>query len=524
MRVLVADDDRVFQLILGRALSNWGYKPLIVADGDLAWQQLMSSEGPQFALLDWMMPKLDGPEVCRRVRTASLSRYSYIILLTGRTEPNALLAGLESGADDYLAKPVNLAELRLRLQTGCRLLESEERHRVITEAASDGIVTMQRGRTIHLANPAASRILRVPASELIGQQFSRFVPGFEEYINNSLAEEERGDRSGHHRSWPPTETPGRYGDGQEAMFELSVCESVGTFQGRAVTAMIRDVTERKFQERQRTQAQKLESIGQLAAGIAHEINTPIQYIGDNGRFLEQAFHDLVSAATVHTEIPSTPIPASPDGVSDGEIDLEYLRSEIPKAIGQLLEGVDHVARIVRAMKEFSHPGPAEKTMLDINKAIESTIMVSKNEWKYVADVITEFDEGLPLVPCLGGQFNQVILNLIVNAAHAISESVTGTARKGLITISTRRLAALVEIRVRDNGAGVPEAIRSKVFDPFFTTKDVGKGTGQGLALAHAVVVKRHHGSISFDSEVGVGTTFVIQLPQAGSETDFGSRA
>ena len=166
------------------------------------------------------------------------------------------------------------------------------------------------------------------------------------------------------------------------------------------------------------------------------------------------------------------------------------------------------------MKEFSHPGPVEKMPVDINRAIESTILVSKNEWKYVAEVTTDLDRELPPVPCLAGEVNQVILNLIVNAAHAIADANKDSGGKGSIHISTRNCSECVEIRVRDTGCGIPKAIQSKVFDPFFTTKPVGKGTGQGLAIAHSVIVQKHNGTIQFESEPGSGTTFVIQLPLA----------
>jgi PAS domain S-box-containing protein len=272
-----------------------------------------------------------------------------------------------------------------------------------------------------------------------------------------------------------------------------------------LVCVFRDITERRLLESQLSQAQKLESIGQLAAGIAHEINTPIQYIGDNGKFLEEAFQDLTKV--IHSM-------ASAGGQTPPDLgaDVEYLQEEIPKAIAQLLEGVQHVADIVRAMKEFSHPGPLEKTPVDINRAIAGTILVSRNEWKYIADLATDFDRDLPKVSCIAGEINQVVLNLIVNAAHAIGDVVHASGHKGSIRISTRRNGDWAEIRVSDTGPGIPEAIQAKVFDPFFTTKPVGKGTGQGLSIAHAVVVQKHRGAISFESVAGKGTTFLIQLP------------
>jgi len=284
-----------------------------------------------------------------------------------------------------------------------------------------------------------------------------------------------------------------------------------------------DITERKRLQRQLVEAQKLESIGALAAGIAHEINTPIQYIGDNARFLANAFRDLFQANGRHgSSAETTPgaddKPAARVSSSPADVDADYLRREVPAAIGDLEDGVAQVSRIVRAMKVFSHPGPVEKSPVDINLALESTILVSQSEWKYVADVKSEFDPELPPVPCVGGEMNQVFLNLIINAAHAISVVVRSDGEKGVITVSTRRNGAWAEIRVQDTGTGIPEEIRPRIFDPFFTTKEVGKGTGQGLSIAHAVVVQKHQGSIQFESQMGVGTTFLIRLP-LGSESE-----
>jgi PAS domain S-box-containing protein len=287
--------------------------------------------------------------------------------------------------------------------------------------------------------------------------------------------------------------------------------------------MIEDTTERKALHQQLLQAQKLESIGQLAAGIAHEINTPTQYIGDNVRFLKDAFTDLsnllpqygkllaaVKENAVFSETLKEPIEAI------GRVDTEFLLNEIPNAIEQSLEGVTRVATLVSAMKEFSHPGTKEKSPVDLNKAIESTITVARNEWKYVADMETDFDQTLPAVPCLPGEVNQVILNLVVNAAHSIGDVLAkGGEKKGKIRIQTRNREHWIEIRIQDTGTGIPKHVQARVFDPFFTTKEVGKGTGQGLAIARSVIVDKHDGSIHFETEEGKGTSFIICLPFEG---------
>jgi len=238
------------------------------------------------------------------------------------------------------------------------------------------------------------------------------------------------------------------------------------------------------------------------------------------RFLRDAFDDLRKLVEAGSRLLDAcrQGAVAPERVAEVEAavraaDLEYLSAEVPRAIEQSLEGVNRVARIVRAMKDFSHPGTEEKTPTDLNRAIETTITVARNEWKYVAEIQTDFDPSLPPVPCLPGEFNQVILNLIINAAHAIADVVgDGSRGKGTIHIQTRRDGDWAEIRVRDTGTGIPEAVRGRIFDPFFTTKQVGKGTGQGLAIAHSVIVKKHGGSITFETEVGKGTTFITRLP------------
>lgn len=291
----------------------------------------------------------------------------------------------------------------------------------------------------------------------------------------------------------------------------------------AFVAVKRDISAKLQLEQQLLRSQKLEAVGQLAAGIAHEINTPIQYVSDNIRFLKDSFADL---GTLLDRLNALGETATDGAISPADLhkaiedaDTGYLLAEIPKALGQSLDGVDRVARIVRAMKDFSHPA-TERTPLDINRAIASTATVASNEWKYVAELTTDFDMELPQVPVMPGDFNQVILNMIVNAAHAIGEVVGDDARgRGRITLSTRRLDDAAEIRIRDTSCGMTPEIAARIFDPFFTTKAVGKGTGQGLQMAHNVIVAKHGGTINVESTPGVGTTFIICLPLDMPDTD-----
>ena len=287
-------------------------------------------------------------------------------------------------------------------------------------------------------------------------------------------------------------------------------------QGDALHKALREL---QLTQAQLLQANKLESVGQLAAGIAHEINTPTQYIGSNIDFLGDSFggmqrllHELSrqlgqgeGKAELNRSILSGLL---------AEIDWEYLEEEIPTAIKQSKEGIKRISTIVQAMKEFSHPSSKEKVKNDLNKLIETTVVVTSNEWKYVADVQTDLDPSLPLVSCLADELGQVFLNILVNAVHAIESKIRteGSKDRGLILISTRHSEETVEVRISDSGSGIPEEIIGRIFDPFFTTKTVGKGTGQGLAIVHDVITKKHGGTIRVESTPGQGATFIIGLP------------
>jgi PAS domain S-box-containing protein len=286
--------------------------------------------------------------------------------------------------------------------------------------------------------------------------------------------------------------------------------------------IVRDVTERHALAERLLQSEKLGAIGHLAAGVAHEINTPLQYIGDNLHFASSAVGDLLShGSRVRNLVEAVTSPERRDDAlrsleaSEREGDIQYVNEALPRAIQRSLEGIGRVTTIVRALKTFAHPNGHEIAAVDIASLVESTVAVATNEWKFVADVEVFVDPSLPAVRCAGGEISQVLLNLIVNASHAIADRVGATGDKGRIRIEARRVEDGCELRVSDTGTGIPERARSKVFDPFFTTKEVGKGTGQGLAMAHATVVNHHGGTIRFETELGVGTTFIVMLPIGG---------
>lgn len=383
------------------------------------------------------------------------------------------------------------------------------------ENAADGVLWVDPQARILYANDSASRVLGLSRQELTSLAISDIDPNFPKERWSDFWQELKRRRS------LTFETQGRHKEGQ--LLSIEVTASYLEFDGQEyLFGFARDISERRMIQAQLQQAQKMESIGQLAAGIAHEINTPTQFVTDNLTFLRDsctsvnALLDLYRG-TIHDHSGALP-PTLVSKVHQAEsaCDLDFIMAEVPSAIDQALDGAHRVAKIVRAMKEFSHPGSDEKQPADINQAVLTTLTVSRNEWKYVAEVETILQPDLQMVPCHVSELNQVLLNLLINSAHAIAEVVgDGATKKGKITIRTTQDARSTTIAVQDTGAGIRPEIQSRVFDLFFTTKGIGRGSGQGLFLAHNSIVKKHGGKIWFDTEVGKGTTFFIQLPTAG---------
>jgi PAS domain S-box-containing protein len=318
-------------------------------------------------------------------------------------------------------------------------------------------------------------------------------------------------------------------DGEVVWLRDSRALVVADGDRRLLQGLLFDVTESKRAESDRDRmeldlrlAQKLEAVGQLAAGIAHEINTPTQFVGDTVRFLGDAFGDLAELLVAYEDLlvaaERGPVPSGIVArvrAAEDRADLDYLRARVPGAVERAEDGVQRVATIVRAMRDFAHPPTVQMAPVDVNAALRSTLVVATNEYKYVADLETELGE-LPPVVCDGGDMNQVFLNLVVNAAHAIVDANRATARRGTIRVRTVAEGDHVRVSVSDTGTGIAREIADRVYDPFFTTKEVGRGTGQGLAIARQIVVERHGGTITFETQPGRGTTFHVLLPIAGA--------
>ena len=427
---------------------------------------------------------------------------------------------LQLGVTDFITRPINTKLATLRINNYLRLNDNVDglhfEYKQLLAAISSILIGLDHEDRIILWNRSAERFFQLRWNEVQNKTLSQLnIHWDKEPVYKSIKkcrESMHVIRTDDIMYTRTDGSPGFIG------FSMNPINHKGS-DNLSVLIVGADITGKKDMEKKLLHAQKMESIGQLSAGIAHEINTPIQFVSDNISFLSSSFTEM---NTLIDNIKKQ-IEAVDENSQCKELvnkllnaiklaDIDYLLEEIPSAIAQSKEGVSRVSKIVSAMKDFSH-GSDEKMKSDLNRAIESTIIVAQSQWKNVATVETQFDTDLPLVPCLLSEVNQVVLNIIINAAHAIADVIADNPGSlGVITISTKRTENSAVIRISDTGPGIPENIRSRVFDPFFTTKGVGKGTGQGLSIAHDVITKKHNGELSVESQLGVGSTFIITLP------------
>jgi PAS domain S-box-containing protein len=426
-----------------------------------------------------------------------------------------LADGMQLYTRDVVETYLSLAGTIIQRNASLRALrESREFYRSLVEATEAGYVVADPCGMVVEANFRFAEIVGAAhPDEVTGTPLSGWViPADRAKVDQALR------RGGLGRTIRDLEVQVKRPDGKQIPIEINGSQ-IALGRQTCVMALCTDLTRRRIIELQLHQAQKLEAVGQLASGIAHEINTPSQFVGDNIRFLQESFQDVKGVLEMLRSLPrGVREPGQADRTLDelirtvDEIELDYLMDEVPTAMDQSSEGIQRICHIVQAMKNFSQPAVNTKVQIDLNKAIESTITVARNEWKYVADVTFRPDPDLPPVPCLPGEINQVFLHLVMNAAQAIGEIVKEGDSKGSIVIETHLRGNCVEVRVTDNGPGIPPEHQSKVLDPFFTTKEVGKGTGQGLAVSRAIVAREHNGTLTFESEPGVETTFIVRLP------------
>jgi PAS domain S-box-containing protein len=436
------------------------------------------------------------------------------------------VAALAQAVDEaYLAADDERALLEHSLQLSSRELEeryatlrADVARREVAESERDGFFRLipdllciidTKMRLVQV-NPGWTRLLGYGDFELIGRTFTDLV--HPEDLEHTLGECRQllvdGSKAG-------VEIRFRHLDGGWRW--LSWAATVDRSRGLTF-AIARDITAKRELQRELAQAQKLEAVGQLASGVAHEINTPMQFIGDNVQFSLDAFADLERwVAEAQQVLTRASLPPAERAALDSlalATDLPYQLAELPRALGEARDGVRRVAELVQALKEFAHADQPEMHPADINEALERTLVLTRGNLKHVALVEADL-EPLPPVRCHVGLLNQAFLNLLVNAGHAIEDGQRKGGRRGLglVKVATRLdEQGLVEVRISDSGCGIPLAVRERIFEPFFTTKEVGRGSGQGLPLVRSVVVDRHGGQVTFESEVDVGTTFIIRLP------------
>lgn len=530
--ILVVDDEPVQLNYYTDILASQGYSVSQASNGREALR-LVEKNRPDLVLMDVVLPDINGVDVCKLIKNDRAMNSTAVFLFSAtQVDSESQVMALECGADDYLVKPVDCRELLARVEALFRLRQAEhdvrqshiELHQILTSIQSLLIVIDNNGQVQRWNSVAA---------DCLGVQFETVRRRFFESLTLSWDHERvvKAVRSCRESMAGVSVENLRFQrpDGRDGFLKLNLTPLVATTVQAmgGVILLGEEVTERRLLESQLMQAQKLESIGQLAAGVAHEINTPIQFISDNMRFLQEAFGELNSVASASRDL----ICHDRDNDFSGKnikklrdrlaaIDVDYLLHEIPQAIEQSLSGLERVAHIVRSMKSFAHPGGQHMVLADINTALSDTVTVSRNEWKYVAEMHMDLDPELPRISCYLSELNQAFLNIVTNAAQAVAEAHgEHSQEQGLITISTRGDEDWIEIRITDTGTGIPDDVRSKMFDPFFTTKGVGKGTGQGLVIVHNAIVKRHGGSIAVESEAGQGTTFVLRLPVTAPEGD-----
>jgi len=522
-RILLVDDEPQLLRALDDVLGE-DFEVVVTHRPELALELAAADAELAVVLSDQTMPGMTGDELFRRLRQVSNASR---VLITGRADLHTVVRAINDGnICAFVTKPWLSEDLRLKIGMAAeqfrltrQLRTSEERLRLAFQASNAGLFdwNIDTGEVVYSITTNDDRRSLPDVKDDFAVLEQRVHPDDLPALRAAV--------EAHLKTRQPfqaVEMRALTADGRSyRWFDLNA-QGAWDDSGkpRRLVGSVLDIDDLRQAQQRLVQAQKLEGIGQLAAGIAHEINTPTQYVTDNVSFVQRAFVKLRAVLDAQHAVADAARqgrdPSSELQVLDAVLKaskLPYLLEQAPRALEQSLEGLAHVGSIVRAMKEFSHPSGAEKQLADVHELIECSSAVSKNEWKYVAEVSFDFDRSLPPVPVLRNELSQVLLNLIVNAAHAIADARAADSKSlGKITLSTCKLVDSAEIRVRDTGSGIPDAIRSRIFEPFFTTKPVGKGTGQGLAICYSVIVDKHRGDISFESAPGRGTTFVIRLP------------
>ncbi|MCP4744602.1 MAG: response regulator [Desulfobacteraceae bacterium] len=570
MEILIVEDDFISRSLLKKMLLSIGQKVIEAENGRKAWE-VIKERSCKFIITDWIMPEMDGLELCRRVRQNYKDNYVYIIMLTVKDRKKDLVNVLETGADDFIPKPFDPEELRARVLTGIRILELEDNHiklqqnivesrkklRTVFDCLQEQIVSIDPDFTIVSANKSFVKDTRLGIDHVVGKNCeqlkeesavlknysSKIIP----LVQNVFARGKANENVIIFDEQPDSKIYKQVNclpikDKLERVVQTVVVMKDIT-EERRNTEKIRQLNERllesysqieaknkkleqtlvrlKETQHQMLHSEKMASIGQLAAGVAHEINNPTGFVSSNLKTLgdyQKDMHELIlryqkflkslESAGNKPDLSSTITPKI-QSLKDfeEEIDIDFLIKDTTDLISDCREGASRIKKIVLDLKDFAHPNEDKVQSTDINNGILSTLNVVSNEIKYKASV-TKHLEQIPKINGYPHQLNQVFMNILINAAQSIEKN-------GNIDINTRSQKGFVEISISDTGCGIPEENINRIFDPFFTTKDVGKGTGLGMNIAFNII-KKHKGTIDVSSTVGKGTTFLIRLPVENS--------
>jgi len=568
MEILIVEDDFISRNLLKKMLVEMGHEVIETENGIQAWEYLNNSP-VSIVISDWLMPEMDGLELCHKIRNATFKGYVYVIMLTAKDRKADLVDVFKAGADDYIPKPFDPEELRARVMTGVRVVHLEEQHnalantliesrnklRIVFDSLKEEIVSLDEDLKIVSVNDAFAKHVGKNLDAMVGKAFFsdteiRCKIACNEDIKK-LVENVFKDGAGKKKLLMGSDQHGGdfyrqvsclpIIDEHDNVFQVVVVTQDIT-EERKKTEEIRSLNEQIMEtsaqieaknkklkktlqrledtQTQMLQSEKMASIGQLAAGVAHEINNPTGFVSSNLKTLSDYHEDIAELIEKYHELIANLESEENRGALselfcgsleqlkafEKDIDIEFLMEDITDLIGDCREGTDRIKKIVIDLKDFAHPGEDKIQSIDINNGIESTLNVVNNEIKYKATVHKDFGN-IPSVQGVPQQLNQVFMNILVNAAHAID-------KKGEIHIKTRSIDRNVEVIISDTGSGIAKENLTKIFDPFFTTKDVGKGTGLGMNIAYNIIQK-HNGTIQVESEVGKGTTFTITLPTEG---------
>lgn len=564
MKILIVEDDYVSRNVLYKTLQKIGYDAITAEDG-LEALEIYHKTDINLIISDWMMPNLDGVSLCRNIRETSNGNYVYFIILTVKDKKEDLIEAYEAGADDFISKPLNTGEIKVRIKTGERIIRLEQEHKLLQnvliesknklltvfDSLKEEVISIDDDFKIISANKSMLNEMNMPFNSIIGSDYLNILAirkyrGKNESIPSLIQKtfktgkcrssiHECIDKRGEIKQKELIYTPVKSNDKTSQVViscrditeEMKNAEKISHLNKELNDAILQvklknEKLEETLKRLKDTQAQilqseKMSSIGQLAAGVAHEINNPTGFVSSNLKTLSDYQADLSRLIIKYRELlskldeihtykdPKVELSGLIQEIKkiEEEIDIEYILGDIKDLIEESGEGTNRIKKIVQDLKDFAHPGEDRQQMTDINKNIESTLNIVWNEIKYKATVTKEFDD-LPVIECYPHLLNQVFMNLLVNAAQAIEKN-------GEIKIITKRVNSHINILISDNGSGIPEENINKIFDPFFTTKEIGKGTGLGLNVAYNIIQK-HKGKIEVDSEPGKGTTFSILIP------------